>query len=146
MSVSNIFESNAFCEGASLWIIKNDPTLFWWKKIDLHAKYLLSESLLKNKRPPPAELQNILDATNLKLSKLKYSHDALLLGTEDHFLNKWVLLWDNLSDNELIDFIETASLQLRAPSIRLFSDVKILPQLKSRLSTSSITISYIENI
>lgn len=146
MSVSNIFESNAFCEGASLWIIKNDPTLFWWKKMDLHAKYLLSESLLKNKRPPPVELQNILHATNLKLSKLKYSHDALLLGTEDHFLNKWILLWDNLADDVLVDFIETASLQLRAPSIRLFSDIKILPQLKSRLSASSVTISYIENI
>lgn len=146
MGVSNIFESNAFCEGASLWIIKNDPTLFWWKKMDLHAKYLLSESLLKNNRPPVAELQNILDATNLKLSKLKYSRDALLLGTEDHFLNKWVLLWDNLADDQLINLIETTSVQLRAPSIRLFSDAKILPQLKSRLSTSSVTISYIENI
>ncbi len=146
MSGSNIFESNAFCEGASLWIIKNDPTLFWWKKMDLHAKYLLSESLLKNKSPTVIGLQNILDATNLKLSKLKYSHDALLLGTEDHFLNKWVLLWDNLADAELVDLIETTSLQLHAPSIRLFSDVKILPKLKSRLSTSSVTISYIENI
>lgn len=146
MSVSNIFESNAFCEGASLWIIKNDPTLFWWKKLDLHAKYLLSESLLKNKSPTVIGLQNILDATNLKLAKLKYSHDALLLGTEDHFLNKWVLLWDNLAEDELVDLIETTSLQLRAPSIRLFSDAKILPKLKSRLSTSSVTISYIENI
>lgn len=146
MSGSNILESNAFCEGASLWIIKNDPALFWWKKMDLHAKYLLSESLLKNKSPTVIGLQNILDATNLKLSKLKYSHDALLLGTEDHFLNKWVLLWDNLADAELVDLIETTSLQLRAPSIRLFSDVKILPKLKSRLSTSSVTISCIENI
>lgn len=146
MSGSNVFESNAFCEGASLWIIKNDPTLFWWKKLDVHAKYLLSESLLKNKSPTVIGLQNILDATNLKLSNLKYSPDALLLGTEDHFLNKWVLLWDNLTDDELVDLIETTSLQLRAPSIRLFSDAKILPQLKSRLSTSSVTISYIENI
>ena len=146
MSALNIFESNAFSEGASLWIIKNDPTLFWWKKIDLGSKYLLSESLLKTKRQTVLEIQNILDATNLKLAQLKYSQDHLLLGTEDHFLNKWVLLWNNLSQTQLIDLIETSSLQLRATSIRLFSDVKALPELKSRLSASSITISYIENI
>lgn len=146
MSANKIFESNAFREGANLWIIKNDPTLFWWKKIDLHAKYLLSESLLKKKRQTVLGLQNILDATNLKLSKLKYSQDHLLLGTEDHFLNKWVLLWDSLSETELIDLIENSSLQLRATSIRLFSDAKILPALKSRLSASSVSISYIENI
>ncbi len=146
MSEINIFESNAFCEGASLWIIKNDPTLFWWKKLDIHSKYLLSESLLKKRRQTGAELQTILDATNLKLSKLKYSPDALLVGTEDHFLNKWVLLWDNLAENELLALIESVSLQLRTTSLRLFSDSKILPELKSRLSASSITISYIENI
>ena len=146
MSEINIFESNAFCEGASLWIIKNDPSLFWWKKLDIHSKYLLSESLLKKRRQTGAELQTILDATNLKLSKLKYSPDALLVGTEDHFLNKWVLLWDNLAENELLGLIESVSLQLRTTSLRLFSDSKILPELKSRLSASSITISYIENI
>ena len=122
MSEINIFESNAFCEGASLWIIKNDPTLFWWKKLDIHSKYLLSESLLKKRRQTGAELQTILDATNLKLSKLKYSPDALLVGTEDHFLNKWVLLWDNLAENELLGLIESVSLQLRTTSLRLFSE------------------------
>lgn len=146
MSANNIFETNAFCEGANLWIIKNDPTLYWWKKIDLHSKYLLSESFLKKNRPPVAELQNILDATNIKLAKLKYTKDHLLLGTEDHFLNKWVLLWDNLTENELVDLIESSSVQLRITSIRLFSDSQILADLKSRLSASSITISYIENI
>lgn len=146
MNANNIFESNAFCDGASLWIIKNDPALFWWKKLDLHSKYLLSESLLKKNRLPAQELQSILEATNLKLAKMKYSQDLLLLGTEDHFLNKWVLLWDNLDPKDLIDLIESTSLQLRATSIRLFSDVKILPDLKTRLSASSITISYIENI
>lgn len=146
MSANNIFESNAFCEGAHLWIIKNDPSLFWWKKIDLNSKYLLSESLLKQKKQTTTELQNIIAATNIKFSKNIYPQNHLLLGSEDHFLNKWILLWNDLADIELIELVERVTLQLKTPSIRFFSDSQVLPELKSRLSASSVTISYIENI
>lgn len=146
MSVDNISEASAFSWGASLWIIKNDPSLIWWKKIDLNSKYLLSQSLTKQKRQTITQLQNIITATNLKLSKNNQVQNHLLLGSEDHFLNRWILLWNDLDESELIDLIERAVTQLQAPSIRFFSDSKVIPKVKSRLSASSITISYIENV
>lgn len=146
MNVDSISEGNAFSEGASLWIMKNDPSLVWWKKIDLNSKYLLSQSLLKQKTQTVSQLQNIITATNLKLTKNNYVQNHLLLGSEDHFLNRWVLLWNDLSDPELVDLIEEVTLKLKAPSIRFFSDSKIISKVKARLSASSVNISYIENI
>ena len=146
MSADNISEASAFSGGASLWIIKNDPSLIWWKKIDLNSKYLLSQSLTKQKKQTIAQLQNIITATNLKLSKNNQVQNHLLLGSEDHFLNRWILLWNDLDESELIDLIERTVTQLQAPSIRFFSDSKVIPKVNSRLSASSITISYIENV
>lgn len=146
MNVDNISEASAFSEGADLWIIKNDPSLIWWKKIDLHSKYLLSQSLAKQKKQTVSQLQNIITATNLKLSKNNQVQNHILLGSEDHFLNKWILLWNDLDESELIDLIERTTNQLRTPSLRFFSDSKVIPKIKSRLSASSVSISYIENV
>lgn len=146
MSADNISEASAFSEGASLWIIKNDPSLIWWKKIDLNSGYLLSQSLAKQKKQTVTQLQNIITATNLKLSKNNQAQNHLLLGSEDHFLNRWILLWNDLDESELIDLIERVVTQLQVQSIRFFSDSKIISKIKSRPSTSSISISYIENV
>lgn len=131
MSVSSLPEANAFLSGSSLWIIRNDPSLMWWKKIDLNSKYLLSQNLMRKK--------NKID------SNMNYT----LLGSEDHFLNKWVLVWNDLSESKLIDLIEKVTIDLQATSIRFFSDSKIMAslevRLEARLSASSISISYIEN-
>lgn len=146
MNENNIFESNAFCEGADLWIIKNDPSLYWWKKLDFGSKFLLSENHLKQKKQTAPELEKIINATNLKLSENKTLQNHLLLGSEDHFLNRWILLWNDLDESELAELIEKSVIQLKTVSVRLFSDSHVIPALKSRLSASSITISYIENI
>ncbi len=150
MRAFNLPEAGAFREGANLWIIKNNPSLIWWKKIDLSCGYLLSQNLLKQKTPKAPQLQNIIAATNLKLSDLKLSEkhqpqDYLLLGSEDHFLNKWILLCNDLSPAELLDLIEKVALNLQATSIRFFSDSSLVAELEARPSTSSISISYIEN-
>ena len=145
MSASNLSESNAFLNGSDLWIIRNDPYLVWWKKIDLSSKYLLSQNLLNQKKQIIPQLENIIAATNLKLSRNIYKQNHLLLGSEDHFLNKWVLLWSDLDASELIALIEEVAVNLQARSIRFFSDSKIIAELETRLSASSISISYIEN-
>lgn len=123
MSANSIPESGAFSEGASLWIIRNNPSLIWWQKLDVNSHYLLSQSLTKGRT----------------------SQNYLLLGSEDHFLNKWILLWNDLDETSLAKLIERVATQLRTASIRVFSDINCLPEITSRLSASSISISYIEN-
>lgn len=146
MSASSISEIDAFNEGAKLWIIKNDPNLKWWKRLDIHSKYLLSENYLKKERSTVSELQTIINATNLKISKSSLAQNHLLLGTEDHFLNKWILLWNDLEEAELVELICDTATQLKADTIRLFSNPEILKKLQARPMASSLNISYIEDI
>jgi hypothetical protein len=145
MSALSLSEADAFTDGAQLWVIKNDPALFWWKKLDVHSKYLLSENFFKIAKSTASELQTIINATNLKMPLSSNSFDHLLVGSEDHFLNKWILLWNELSENELIELISKTSTQLKSNSIRLFSNSEIVAALQTRPTTSSLNISYIEN-
>ena len=145
MSALSLSEADAFSEGAKLWIIKNDPKLGWWKKLDLHSKYLLSENFLKKEKSTVLELKTIINATNLKMSPSSMTQNHLLVGTEDHFLNKWILIWDKLSPNELIELVSKTSVQLKTDSIRLFSNSEIIAGLQARPTTSSLNITYIEN-
>jgi hypothetical protein len=145
MSALSLSEAEALTEGAQLWIIKNDPALFWWKKLDLHSKYLLSENFFKIEKSTASELQTIISATNLKMPSTSNTLDHLLIGSEDHFLNKWILLWNELDENELIELISKTSIQLKSNSIRLFSNSEIVVALQARPTTSSLNISFIEN-
>lgn len=145
MRAANLSEAGGFIDGADLWIIKNDPSLIWWKKIDLCSKYLLSQNLLKNKKQTAPQLENIIAMTNLKLSRNNCPTTYLLLGSEDHFLNKWILLWNELSPTEFVNLTEKIVTNLEVASIRFFSDSHLITELEARLSSSSINISYIEN-
>lgn len=144
MNENSLPEAHALNAGAHLWIIKNDPDLYWWKKLDLNSKYLLSQNLRKPKQEHPIEIQKILNATDLSLQQSEYTRNSLLLGTGDHFLNTWLLLWENLSDAQLVNLISMTTTQLKTDSIRLFSHSHIFDQLATRLTASSMTISYIE--
>lgn len=146
MRANSIPEANAFCEGSNLWIIKDDPSLLWWKKIDLGTKYLLSQNLIKKNN----QHQQLLTPTNLNtqlnLTKRNYLFNSLLLGSEDHFLNRWILLWRDLSEFELSELIESTCFSLQTKTLRFFSDSKIIKELEARPLASSMSISYIENI
>lgn len=146
MSANKISAEQALAAGDELWIIRNDPTLDWWKLLDLRSKYLLSENLLREKKELPENIKSILNATNIKLSKPKYQQSCLLLGTQDHFLNKWILIWQDVAQKELSDLVEQCILQLNTKSVRFFSDSSIAQELSTRPMASSISISYIENV
>lgn len=149
MPATNLSESSAFIEGSSLWIIKNDPSLIWWKKIDLSSKYLLSQNKMKSKNPMTPQIEKLVSITDVKLSENNYPSNYLLLGTEDHFQNKWVLLWDDLSAAEFIRLIEKITENLKITSIRFFSDSNLITPLITKLESSPLArplnISYVEN-
>jgi hypothetical protein len=147
MSASRISEAEALSVGADLWIVRNDPSLNWWKQLDLNSHYLISENFLKEKKPLPLNIQNILNATNLDLATAYADQPFLLIGTEDHFFNKWILLWNTGgAPADLPGLIERIALQLKTSSIRFFSDAVAAATLAARPTASSLSISYIENI
>jgi hypothetical protein len=140
MRANSLSEANAFSEGSPLWIIENDSSLVWWKKIDLGSKYLLSQNLLR-----PDLRANIRPNKLNSIPFININSNHLLLGSEDHFLSKWILLWKDLDQTELIDLIENTYLSLHVTAIRFFSESKIISKLETRPSASLISMSYIEN-
>lgn len=144
MTAIKLPESLALSEGSSLWILQNNPANYWWKKLDFRTSYLLTQNTLVKKTPISPQLRNILSETNLVFQKNNFSFNYYLVGTENHFLNKWILLWDDLNDAEVLQLIEQSCQKLNAQSIRFFSHHHLAQKLLARPSTSSLSISYIE--
>ena len=144
--LQRLSETEAFLGGADLWVVKNDPSLRWWSKLDLASAYLLSENFFRAEKEIPSQLIDILEAISLNPTPQSHLKNFVLLGTEDHFLNKWLLVWNNLSDSQLNDSILELSEKMHFNSVRFFSHADSLMQnLATRPSASSLNISFIEN-
>src|SRR4051812_11804090 len=124
MSAVKITEQEALSEGAELWVIRNDPSLTWWSKLDFLSAYLLSENYFRPEKQVPPQLLNIIEATRFNTFSQASLQNYVLLGTEDHFFNKWVLVWSQLKEQELADSILELSSKLKFSSVRFFSDSK----------------------
>ena len=137
---------NALTAGSDLWVIDNNPNLSLWHTIDFATCSLLTENNLHKKTETLAELTQILEATRLE-TKLKYNPSAfVLLGTSNHFRNKWILVYSQTQPEQVAIEIEKLADTLNFSSLRLFSDSQpILQQLKARPTASRLTISFIEN-
>lgn len=146
MNVSKLKAEDAFSEGADLWVIADDPELEWWEKLDFKTHHLLTKNHLHQKTSPPSELVNIVNATNLKQPEKIALTNYVLLGTADHFFNKWVLVWSKMSVEELADTLTNLSTKLNFSTVRFFSNSDaLIKALQTRPMASSYTISYIEN-
>lgn len=145
MNASKLPENKATSAGSELWVVKNDPSLLWWAKLDFGSHFLLSQNLLKPEKSTPEALQNIIQATSFTTHQSKNIDSHVLLGSEDHFLNKWILLWSG-GESIIADVITEAMTTLKVGSVRLFSDSKVLlGELEARPLASSLNITYIEN-
>ncbi len=145
MNAAELSNNEAFNPGSDLWVIRNNPENKWWNELDFRSGFLLSQCLFHHKKTQPVQLEEILQQTELK--KITFTEDPnfLLVGSSDHFLNKWILLWDQETE-KVIDQIERISSQLKAPSVRFFSDSKeLLSLIKARQKTSLTDITFIEN-
>jgi hypothetical protein len=91
-------------------------------------------------------LLNISEATRFDTFSQPSLQNYVLLGTEDHFFNKCILVWSQLKEAELADSIAELSGKLKFSSVRFFSDSEMLTSaLLTRPSASSLNISFIEN-
>ena len=145
MTDVKLSEAEALSSGAELWVINNDPSLNWWSQLDFLSGYLFSQNYFRTVKETPSELINIIEATNLDTPSNQNTHNYVLLGTEDHFFNKWTLVWNNLSETQLATIISDMSSQMNFSNVRLFShQSQLLKALKARQTASSLNISYIE--
>ena len=146
MNVVKLIETEALNQGSELWIIHNDPSLKWWSKLDFLSGFLLSQNFLRKEKELPQELISIIEATSLDIPSHQKLHNYVLLGTGDHFLNKWTLVWNSLSEEQLADIIIGMTKKLNFKNVRLSSHPdSITKALKTRQTTSLETITYIEN-
>ena len=145
MNADKLTAETAFDAGADLWVL-SEAQNGWWQNIDFRTGFLLSHCLLFQKKEPASRLEAILTETQIK--RINFSSDAksLLLGTENHFFNKWILVWSDLKEEALADSIAELSTKLKFSSVRIFSDsTRLVAALTTRPSASSINISFIEN-
>ena len=143
--ISNAGAQEAFAPGADLWVIQNKPESKWWQEIDYRSRFLLSRNYFHSKKEIPSELADIIKATSMQEPQKIDPKNYVLIGSSDHFLNKWILIWNDLSPLELCKAVESLSKDLKFDSVRFFSHVDELKKVvKTRPTTSSLTISYIE--
>lgn len=145
MNVVEISEAEAFKAGSDLWIIKNEPNAKWWQELDFRSGFLLSQCLYHSKKTSSPKLNEILELTELAKFHFSEDEDMLLVGTSDHFLNKWVLIW-NQEPAKVSAKLEQISASLKTNSLRFFSHSElIMGHMEARPKTSLTDITFIEN-
>jgi hypothetical protein len=145
MNVAELTDAEAFDKGADLWIVKNDPQSKWWQELDLRSGFLLSRCLSHHRKPMGSKVNQILEITEFPRPTSIGESENLLIGTADHFLNKWILLWQN--DPNIVDnSIEEMTKTMNFKSVRLFSDAEtFLKKWKARPKSSLDDITFIKN-
>ena len=145
MNVSNISAEEAFNSGSELWIIENDFKNYWWNEVDFRSGFLLSSCLYHHKKPVSSQMSQLLSETEMKSYSFNEDANTLLLGSSQHFLNKWILLWQN-SPESVAQKVQQMIPSLKVKNIRVFSQDKSLKQLlETRLTASFDQISYVED-
>lgn len=145
MNVAELNTTEALKAGSDLWVVKNDSQSKWWQELDFKSGFLLSQCLYHHRRPTSTKVNEILDLTNLPRFQFLTEDSSLLVGSSDHFANKWILLWEN-DATETEQTIHKISQTLKFKSVRLFSDSDaLLNKLKARSKSSLDDITFIEN-
>lgn len=145
MNVAELNATEALKPGADLWVIKNDSQSKWWQELDFRSGFLLSKCLFHHRRPMSTKVNEILEITEFPKSQFLNNSTHLLVGSSDHFANKWILLWQD-DPNQTEDAIHEISQSLKFKSVRLFSDSEaLLKKFKARSKSSLDDITFIEN-
>ena len=143
MNVDKISLDEAFSAGAELWIVPNQQNELW-QELDYRSGFLLSTCKSHQKAEEPFKINEIIQQTLIEKKDFSNSSKSLLIGTEDHFFNKWILIIPEDTAEALADIAEACdSLNIR--SVRFFSTPsEIVSSVGARLSASLSRISFVE--
>lgn len=142
--MTQLTADQAFSAGAELWILEDNFNDHWWNQIDFRSGFLLSACLYHNKKPLPNQINYLVSETQMKKYSFTEDPNILLLGTADHFHNRWILLWKN-NPEAVIQKLTEIKRDLKVRNIRLFSaNASFSEQVSARLSASFDQISYVD--
>ncbi len=143
MNAAKQSAETAFDSGAELWILPNSQNS-WWQKIDYHSGFLLSACLLFQKKESSTHLANILKETEITRSNFSTNKKSLLLGTENHFFNKWILITPTNTEVAFQEIAEVCD-SLKIHSLRFFGTPEpLIHKISARLTASLNRISFVE--
>lgn len=143
MSADKLSAESAFSEGSELWILPMTQNN-WWQRLDFQSGFLLSECLLHQKKEASLNLAAVLKETEIKKMNFLSSKKSLLVGTENHFFNKWVLLVPEENESAFTEIAEVCD-SLKIHSLRFFSaSESLIQKVLARPSTSLNRISFVE--
>jgi len=115
-----------------VWVLIDNPENYWWKKIDFHSGFLLSEIKNHKKQSRPTELQQIIDLTKWPAKEFQSDYSSTIIFCKNHFHADWIYLIHDaktFKQSKLIEFLNDTNLK----SIRCFAPFEPEPSLKSRL-------------
>lgn len=143
MNVDKLSLENAFDAGSELWIIPDQQNK-WWQELDYHSGFLLSLCKLHQKTKSSSKIEEILKETQIEKKDFASTKKCLLVGTEDHFHNKWILVIPDSSAQTFSEMTEILN-SLKIHSIRFFSTPSaLIESVSTRLLTSLNRISFVE--
>ena len=143
MNVDKISLAEAFSAGAELWIVPDQQNELW-QELDYRSGFLLSTCKSHQKPEEPFKINEIVQQTSIEKKDFSNSSKSLLIGTEDHFFNKWVLVIPENTAESLADFAKACD-SLNVKSVRFFSTPsEVVSSFGARLSASLSRISFVE--
>lgn len=135
---------DALASGSDLWVLENNSENNWWNLIDFKSGFLLSSTLLFQKSPASLKIQEITSLIEMPMNKYISGSSSILLGTADHFPNKWIFLIPHFENSSIID-LEQIATKLKSKGVRVFTNNnEIVKTIHSRLSASLGNITFIE--
>ncbi len=143
MNADKVTAESAFSAGSELWILPMAQNNLW-QQIDFQSGFLLSQCLLHQKKEASLNLSSILKETEIIKVNYSSSKKSLLVGTENHFFNKWVLLVPTEDEVALKEIVEVCD-SLKIHSLRFFSaSESLIQKVLARPLTSLNRISFVE--
>ena len=143
MTADKILPEAAFEAGAELWVITSEQNK-WWQQIDFRTGFLLSQCLLFQKTEASTNIDTILKETQISNSTFFTAKKSILVGTESHFFNKWLLITPKDEKLALKEIVEVCD-SLKVHSLRFFnSSQQLIAAVTARPSASLNRISFVE--
>lgn len=143
MNADKIPLAQAFETGSELWIVPDLQNQIW-QDLDFRSGFLLSTCKAYQKTKASFKIDEIVQETLIEKKDFNSASESLLIGTEDHFFNRWILVVPQNNEKAAAEIAEVCD-HLKVSSIRFFSAPKdLIKSVTARLSTSLNRISFVE--
>lgn len=123
-----------------LWVVVEDPTNFWWQKLNYNSGFLFSEIHRYRKTAQPVELTRLVQEVKWPAHSYAMKKPWTLIGCKNHFEADWIFLIHDLAEFKHQD-LEKIVDQLSIKNMRCFSPYEPSASLKARLEHCDLVSS-----